>query len=565
MCFTFIKNKFCFLFVFAFSLTACQQVKPQNQALNKGLKPLPQDIFIQVYFNHAKTSEYQEYYRKKKRLGDDLEQQIIDVISQAKSSIDIAVQEFRLPKVAQALAAKRKAGIKVRLILENTYNRAWSKFSPQEVAKLKPREREKYQEFHSFVDINKDGKLSLEEISDRDALVILENAKIPKSDDTSDGSRGSDLMHHKFVIVDNRIVVVTSANFTPSDIHGDFKNTNTLGNANNLVKIDSPDVASIFTEEFNLMWGNETKNNPKNNPKNNSNSKITLTQKFGIKKPIRLPKTIKVGDSKVTIHFSPTSPTKLWINSSNGLINKILETATQSVDMALFVFSEQRFANTLETKHEKNTKIRVLIEKSFAYRPYSEGLDMMGFALADKCKYELDNKPWYNPLTTVAVPDLPKGDLVHHKFGIIDNKIVITGSHNWSEAANFGNDETLLIIENPVIAAHYNREFERLYQNSRAGLPQKIQQKIAAQKQECSDIKAPSSLDQVIPNKSIQQINVNSATLAELETIPGVGKKMAERIIIARQEKPFTTLKDLERVKGISYNKLYKLKDYITL
>nr|WP_245911891.1 DUF655 domain-containing protein [Calothrix elsteri] len=552
-----IRNKFSILFVFAFTLTACQQVKPENQAFKKPLQPLPQDDFIQVYFNHAQTSEYQEYYRKKKRNGDDLEKQIIDAISQAKSSVDIAVQEFRLPKIAQALAAKQKAGIKVRLILENTYNRAWSKFSPQEVAKLKPREREKYQEFHSFIDINKDGKLSLEEISDRDALVILENAKIPKLDDTSDGSRGSDLMHHKFVIIDNRIVVATSANFTPSDIHGDFKNTNTLGNANNLLTIDSPDVALIFTEEFNLMWGD--------NSKNNSNSKTTLNQKFGIKKPIRQPRTIKIGDSKVTIHFSPTSPTKLWINSTNGLINKTLETAIKSVDMALFVFSEQRFANTLKTKHEKNTKIRVLIEKSFAYRPYSEGLDMMGFALADKCKYELDNKPWYNPLTTVAVPDLPKGDLLHHKFGIIDNKIVITGSHNWSEAANFGNDETLLIIENPVIAAHYHREFERLYQDSRAGLPQKIQQKIAEQKQQCSDIKTPSSLDKIITNKSIQQINLNTATLAELETIPGVGKKMAERIIIARQEKPFTTLKDLERVKGINYKKLYKLKDYVTL
>jgi competence ComEA-like helix-hairpin-helix protein len=551
MYFTLIKNKFYFLFLLALTLIACQQEKPQISYLNKGLQPLPQDPFIQVYFNHAQISEYEEYYRKKKRLGDDLEKQILDAISQAKSSVDIAVQEFRLPKVAQALAAKQKSGIKVRLILENTYNRPWSKFSPQEVAKLKPREREKYQEFHSFVDINKDGKLSVEEISDRDALVILENAKIPKFDDTSDGSRGSDLMHHKFVIVDNRIVVVTSANFTQSDIHGDFKNTNTLGNANNLLKIDSLEAASIFTEEFNLMWGNGSKNNS--------------NQKFGTKKPIRPPKTIKIGDSKVTIHFSPTSPTKLWINSSNGLINKTLEAATKSVDMALFVFTEQRFANTLETKHEKNTKIRVLIEKSFAYRPYSEGLDMMGFALADKCKYELDNKPWYNPLTTVAVPDLPKGDLLHHKFGIIDSQIVITGSHNWSEGANDGNDETLLIIENPVIATHFDREFERLYKHSQAGLPQKIQQKIATEKEQCSDIKAPSSLDQVIPNKSIQQINLNTATLSQLETLPGVGKKMAERIIIARQEKPFSSLKDLERVKGISYSKLYKLKDYITL
>ncbi|BAZ38449.1 hypothetical protein NIES4101_43860 [Calothrix sp. NIES-4101] len=564
MHFTLIKNpqnKFYCLCLIALSLTACQQVKSQNQSLISGLQPLPQDAFIQVYFNNSQTAEYQEYYRPKKRFGDNLEKQIIDAISQAKSSVDVAVQELRLPKVAQAISERQKAGVKVRLILENTYNRAWSRFSSEEVAKLKPREREKYQEFHAFVDMNKDGKLSTEEINQRDALVILENAKVPKLDDTADASRGSDLMHHKFIVIDNRIIVVTSANFTTSDVHGDFKNIDTSGNANNLLKIDSPEVASIFTEEFNLMWGNGSQNNPSRQNVANQGS----NHKFGIKKPIRPPKTIQVGDSKVTIHFSPTSPTQPWLNSSNGLINKYLAAATKSVDMALFVFSEQRFANTLETRHENNAKIRVLIEKSFAYRPYSEGLDLMGFALADKCKYEFDNKPWYNPLTTVAVPTLPKGDLLHHKFGIIDHKIVITGSHNWSEAANYGNDETVVVIENPVIAAHYNREFERLYKNSQAGLPPKIQQKIAAQKEQCAEIKAPSSLDKVIANKALQKINLNTASLSELETLPGVGKKMAERIIIARQQKPFTSLKDLERVKGISYSKLYKLKDYVTL
>lgn len=536
-------KRYYYLFVLILTLSSCQKNKPQPQ----GLQPLPQDPLIQVYFNHTQTSEYLEPYRRKKRLGDDLEKRIVETISEAKSSVDVAVQEFRLPKVAQILADKQKAGVKVRVIVENTYNRSWSGFSTQEVAKFKPRERGKYKEYLDFVDLNKDKKLSDDEIKQRDALIILNNAKVPKLDDTFDGSRGSDLMHHKFVIVDNRFVIVTSANFTTSDIHGDFNNPKTTGNANNLLKIDSPEVATVFTEEFNLMWGNGLQKNQ--------------NQKFGIKKPIRLPKTIKLGDSKITIHFSPTSPTQPWINSSNGLINQTLETATKSVDMALFVFSEQRFANVLNTRHQENVKIRAILEKSFAYRPYSEGLDMMGLAISDKCKYEVDNKPWQNPITTVAVPALPKGDLLHHKFGVIDNQTLITGSHNWSEAANVGNDETVVVLENPIIAAHYTREFERLYKKSQPGLPQKHQQKIAAQQKECSIIKSPSTIE----NKQLVKVNLNTATIAEIETLPGVGKKMAERIIIARQQKRFTSLRDLERVKGISLNKLIKLQEYVTL
>ncbi len=534
---------FSYVFLLLFTLTGCEQVQSSNQRL----APLPQDPLIQVYFNNSQSSEYQETYRQQTRLGDDLEKQIVDTISQAKSTVDIAVQELRLPKVAQVLAAKQKAGVKVRLILESDYSRPWSSFTSTEIAKLEKREQERYNEFRKFVDINQDNQITPAEISQRDGLAIIQNAQIPWLDDTADGSKGSSLMHHKFVVVDHRFVVITSANFTLSDTSGDFTNPSSLGNANNLLKIDSSELATLLTEEFNIMWGDGVGGK--------------LDSKFGVTKPVRNPQTITLGNSKITIHFSPTSPTEPWSNSSNGLIAKTLSASSKTVDLALFVFSDQQLANILEERHHQNVQIRALIAPQFAYRPYSEALDMMGFALSDNCKYEVDNRPWKNPISTVGVPILAKGDLLHNKFAVIDSQTVITGSHNWSEAANNGNDETLIVIENPTVAAHYQREFNRLYGQIKPGLPANVKSKIDAEVKKCPQIKQPSSFVNPITTK----INLNTASQAELETLPGVGEKLAERIIIARQQQKFTSLQDVDKVPGISAKMLVRWEGMITL
>lgn len=453
------------------SLTACQRIQSPSQRP----APLPQDPFVQVYFNHAESSEYIKPYHKQTRAGDNLEQQIVDAIAKAQSTVDVAVQELRLPKIAQALVERHKAGVRVRVILENTYSRPISAHATAEVGKLPLRERERYNEFRQLLDRNKDGQLSPAEINQRDALVILRQGKVPWIDDTADGSAGSDLMHHKFVIVDGRIVIVTSANFTTSDIHGDFTFPSSLGNANNLLKIDSPELAALFTQEFYLMWGD--------GPDGLQDSK------FGLKKPLRPAQQVQLGDTTIKVQFSPTSPTKPWSQSTNGLIGKALDSAAQSVDLALFVFSDQRLANILETEHQQGVQVQALIDPDFAYRYYSEGLDMMGVSLSNKCKYEVDNHPWQDPISTVGVPQLLKGDLLHHKFGVVDKQTVITGSHNWSEAANTGNDETLLVINSPTVAAHYVREFERLYANSQLGVPLGLQKKIQLSQKQCPQLK----------------------------------------------------------------------------
>ncbi|WP_310490164.1 phospholipase D-like domain-containing protein [Chamaesiphon sp. VAR_69_metabat_338] len=421
------------------------------------IPPLPQDESIQIYFNHDRAVEFTEPYRHKTRRGSDLAAQIILAIASAQLQIDIAVQELQLPNIAQALAARAQAGVKVRVILEHNYSRPSSELTVAEVDGLTAREREHYQEFQKLVDIDGNGTLTPAEINQRDALVILRNAQIPILDDTADGSKGSGLMHHKFMVVDRHRVLVTSANWTMSDVYGDLSHPDSEGNQNNLVQLESSEIAAAFANEFDLMWGNGTANNP--------------SSQFKIRKPARTPVVVLVGNTRVWVQFSPTSKQQAWDDSSNGSIGKFLSSSMQQVDLALFVFSEPALASILQTQSQRGIQVRGVIDREFAYRDYSSGLTLMGVTCQANQSLQ--------PLTTIGVPTLPTGDLLHHKFAIIDRRTVITGSHNWSNAANYHNDETLLVIQdNPTVAAHFDREFDRLYEHAIMGIPERLKHKV---------------------------------------------------------------------------------------
>ena len=66
--------------------------------------------------------------------------------------------------------------------------------------------------------------------------------------------------------------------------------------------------------------------------------------------------------------------------------------------------------------------------------------------------------------------------------------------------------------------------------------------------------------------KPAVMVNLNTATSAELETLPGVGAKMAARIIEYRQKKgPFKKIEELMNVQGIGEKNFLKLKPQLTV
>jgi competence ComEA-like helix-hairpin-helix protein len=65
---------------------------------------------------------------------------------------------------------------------------------------------------------------------------------------------------------------------------------------------------------------------------------------------------------------------------------------------------------------------------------------------------------------------------------------------------------------------------------------------------------------------SVQKININKASVVQIEKLPGVSAKLAQNIVDFRQKRGgFKSPEELKLIKGIKDKKYEVLKEYLTL
>jgi len=118
--------------------------------------------------------------------------------------------------------------------------------------------------------------------------------------------------------------------------------------------------------------------------------------------------------------------------------------AKTSLEVCVFTISNDTIAKALEKLHAKGVKVRIISDDESAK---NKGSDI--FTMAAKGI----------PTRTDTNPNAH----MHNKYVIIDNKILITGSFNWTWQAVSANQENLLIVEKEDLVRRYKDSFEKLW------------------------------------------------------------------------------------------------------
>jgi len=214
--------------------------------------------------------------------------------------------------------------------------------------------------------------------------------------------------------------------------------------------------------------------------------------------------------------------TEVYFSLSDNPQKEIIKNINQAqafINIAMYVFTDKEIALPLIDAQNRGVKVRVYLDKSQIESTYSVSRLLVQKGI--KVRISTNNY------------------IMHHKFAIIDNRLLLTGSYNWTFSANNRNDENLMVIDDPEIIARYQNQFGKLWFD-------KYNLKRTRQLYQKENINFSLTLlnSSDLENKTI---NINTSSQVELIKILKISEPLAQKIINLRESQSggFKEPKDL--------------------
>jgi len=211
----------------------------------------------------------------------------------------------------------------------------------------------------------------------------------------------------------------------------------------------------------------------------------------------------------VTISISTLAKTEVYFSLYDNTQKEIIKNINQAeafINIAMYIFTDREIAIPLVEAQERGVKVRLYLGKDQVDYKYSQSR----FLVQKGIKTRISTNNY----------------IMHNKFAIIDNCLLLTGSYNWTFSANKRNDENLMVIDDPEIISLYQNQFEKLWFDKYS--PQRTRQLYQIAK---VDFLPTSSTYTKTEDKII---NINSASPEELTSILHISEPLARKIIALR-------------------------------
>ena len=138
---------------------------------------------------------------------------------------------------------------------------------------------------------------------------------------------------------------------------------------------------------------------------------------------------------------------------------KLLASAQSSLCVCVFTITDDAIARALVERHKHGVRVRVVSDDAQAW---CKGADV--FELSERgieCLVDDEIAVWRGGREVSVERHM------HHKYCVLDNRLLLTGSYNWTSAASTRNCENVLVTDDVRAVRGYVAEFERLWEEFR--------------------------------------------------------------------------------------------------